>query len=151
MQSVTHLPVRGCLLVHREPGNATVEMALLAPILGLLLGALGATAVVVQAQLGLVAVAEEAALAATYAPSPQQAVAIGQTRGQRVGQGYALRNGSLVVTIDPTGFAPGGVMRATAHYQLSASQVPLLGLAHLDLEQRHAEPIPRYQSLGGTP
>ena len=139
------------LLIRREPGNAIVEMALLAPVLGLLLAALGAMAIVVQAQLGLVAVAEEAALAATYAPSPKQAVTLGQTRGQQVGQGYALRNGSLVVAVDPSGFGPGGIVRATAHYQLSASQVPLLGLAHLDLEQRHAEPVPRYRSLGGTP
>jgi Flp pilus assembly protein TadG len=57
------------LLADRVPGNAIVEMALLAPVLGLLLAGLGAIAIVVQAQLGLVAVAEEAALAATYAPS----------------------------------------------------------------------------------
>ncbi len=139
------------LLAYREPGNAIVEMALLAPIVGLLLASLGAMAIAVQAQLGLVAVAEEAALAATYAPGPQQAVTLGQARGQQVGQGYALRNGSLTVTIDSSGFAPGGHVRATAHYQLSATQVPLLGLAHLDLEQRHAEPVPRYRGLGGTP
>ena len=83
------------LLAYREPGNAIVEMALLAPIVGLLLASLGAMAIAVQAQLGLVAVAEEAALAATYAPGPQQAVTLGQARGQQVGQGYALRNGSL--------------------------------------------------------
>jgi len=147
---MAHLCMRQ-LLAHRESGNAIVEMALLAPILGVLLAGLGAMAIVVQAQLGLVAVAEEAALAATYAPNPEQAVSLGQARGQQVGQGYALRNGSLAVTIDPTKFAPGGVVRATAHYQLSASQVPLLGLARVDLEQRHAEPVPRYRSLGGTP
>jgi hypothetical protein len=147
---MAHLHVRP-LLADRKSGNAIVEMALLAPILGVLLAGLGAMAIVVQAHLGLVAVAEEAALAATYAPDPGQAVNLGQTRGQQVGRGYALRNGSLVVTIDPTAFAPGGVVRATAHYQLSASQVPLLGLAHVDLEQRHAEPVPRYRSLGATP
>src|SRR5438067_725212 len=88
------------LLDYREPGNAIVEMALLAPLLGLLLAGVGAISIVVQAQLGLVAVAEEAALAATYAPSPKRAVTLGQTRGQQVGQGYALRNGSLAVMID---------------------------------------------------
>jgi hypothetical protein len=41
-------------------------------------------------------------------------------------------------------------VKATAHYQLSADQVPLLGLAHLDLEQRHAELVPLYRGLGGT-
>jgi Flp pilus assembly protein TadG len=147
---MVHPPLRH-LLGHREPGNAIVEMALLAPIVGALLAGLGAMAIVVQAQLGLVAVAEEAARAATYAPSPQQAVSFGRARGQQVGEGYALRNGSLVVTVDSTAFAPGGVVRATAHYQLSASQVPLLGLAHVDLEQRHAEPVPLYRGLGGTP
>lgn len=138
-------------LRHREPGSAIVEMALLAPIVGLVLAGLGATAIAVQAQLGLVAVAEEAARAASYAANPAQAVSFGQSRGLQVGRGYALRNGSLLVTIDPTAFAPGGIVRATAHYQLSASQVPLLGLARLDLEQRHAEPVPRYRSLSGQP
>jgi hypothetical protein len=95
-------------------------------------------------------VAEEAALAATYAASPQQAVSLGQQRGLEVGRGFALRNGSLVVSIDATGFAPGGLVKATAHYQLSADHVPLLGLAHLDLEQRHAELVPLYRGLGGT-
>jgi hypothetical protein len=126
-------------------------MALLAPILGVLLAGLGATAIAVQTQLGLVAVAEEAARAATYAASPAEAVRSGQLRGRQVGQGYALRNGSLVVTIDPTAFAPGGIVRATAHYQLVASNVPLLGLARLDLEQRHAELVPRYRGLGVQP
>jgi hypothetical protein len=136
---------------HRQPGSAIVELAVLAPVVGLLLAGLAAVAIAIQAQLGLVSVAEEAALAATYASSPEQAVSFGQARGQQVGRGYALRNGSLVVAIDATGFAPGGVVRATAHYRLSADQVPLLGLAHLDLEQRHAEPVPRYRGLGGTP
>ena len=69
---MAHLHVRP-LLPHREPGSAIVEMALIAPILGLLLAGLGAMAIVVQAQLGLVAVAEEAAQAATYAGNPTQA------------------------------------------------------------------------------
>jgi hypothetical protein len=138
------------LLPRRERGNAVVELAVLAPIVGVLLAGLAAVAIAIQAQLGLVSVAEEAALAATYASSSAQAVTLGQARGQRVGEGYALRNGSLVVTIDASGFAPGGVVRATAHYQLSAEQVPLLGLAHLDLEQRHAEPVPLYRGLAGT-
>ncbi len=139
------------LLLGRQRGNAVVELAVLAPIIGVLLAGLAAVAIAVQAQLGLVSVAEEAAVAATYASSPAQAVALGETRGRQVGQGYALRNGSLVVTIDATGFAPGGVVRATAHYQLSADQVPLLGLAHLDLEQRHAELVPLYRGLAAAP
>jgi Flp pilus assembly protein TadG len=136
---------------HRQRGSAIVELAVLAPVFGVLLAGLAAVAVTVQAQIGLVSVAEEAALAATYAASPEQAVAFGQQRGQEVASGFALRNGSLAVGVDATGFGPGGVVRATAHYQLSANQVPLLGLAHLDLEQRHAEVVPMYRSLAGQP
>jgi hypothetical protein len=135
----------------RKPGNAVVELAVLSPIIGVLLAGLAAIAIAVQAQLGLVSVAEEAALAATYASGPAQAVVLGQARGQQVGQGYALRNGSLVVAIDASGFAPGGVVRATAHYQLSADQLPLLGLARLQLEQRHAELVPVYRGLAAAP
>jgi len=140
------------LLPRRQPGNAVVELAVLAPVVGVLLAGLAVLAIAVQAQLGLVSVAEEAALAAAHASSPEQAVTVGRERGQRVvALGYALRNGSLDVSIDATGFAPGGVVRATAHYQLSADQVPLLGLARLDLEQRHAEPVPLYRGLAGAP
>ena len=135
----------------RESGNAVVELAVLAPILGVLLAGLGAVAIVVQAQLGLVAVAEEAALAATYAADAGEAVSLGQLRGQQVGHGYALGNGSLVITMDASSFEPGGVVRATARYQFSASQVPLLGLAQLNLEQRHAEPVPRHRGLSVAP
>jgi hypothetical protein len=135
----------------RHRGGAIVELAVLAPVFGVLLAGLAAVAIMVQAQIGLVSVAEEAALAATYAANPDQAVAFGQQRGQEVGSGFALRNGSLVVGVDATGFGPGGVVRATAHYQLSASQVPLLGLAHIDLEQRHAEVVAMYRSLAGQP
>lgn len=135
----------------RQRGNAVVELAVLAPVFGVLLAGLAAVAITVQAQLGLVSVAEEAALAATYASGPDQAADFGQQRGQAVGRGFALRNGSLAVTIDATGFAPGSIVRATAHYRLSADQVPLLGLAHIDLEQRHAELVPLYRGLGRAP
>jgi Flp pilus assembly protein TadG len=135
----------------RQRGSAVVELAVLAPLVGVLLAGLAAVAITVQAQIGLVSVAQEAALAATYAASSEQATSLGQQRGQQVGRGFALRNGSLTVGIDATGFGPGGVVRATAHYQLSASQLPLLGLAHLDLEQRHAEPVPMYRSLASQP
>jgi hypothetical protein len=138
-------------MLHRKSANAVVELAVLAPIVGVLLAGLAAVAIAIQAQLGLVSVVKEAALAATYAASPAQAVSLGLARGQEVGRGYTLGNGSLVVTIDATGFAPGGVVRATAHYRLTADQVPLLGLAQLDLEQRHAAPVPLYRGLAGTP
>ena len=146
-----HVPRARQLLAGHQHGNAVVELAVLAPIVGVMLAGLAAVAIAVQAQLGLVSVAEEAALAATYASSPAQAVVLGQSRGLQVGKGYALRNGSLVVTIDVSGFAPGGVVRATAHYQLSADRVPLLGLARLDLEQRHAELVPLYRGLATAP
>ena len=51
-------------MLHRESANAVVELAVLAPIIGVLLAGLAAVAIAIQAQLGLVSVAEEAALGA---------------------------------------------------------------------------------------
>jgi Flp pilus assembly protein TadG len=49
------------LLCRRQPGSAIVELAVLAPVVGVLLAGLAAVAIAIQAQLGLVSVAEEAA------------------------------------------------------------------------------------------
>ena len=128
-------------------GSATVELALLAPILGLFVVGLAAIAVVVQAELGLVAVVEEASRAAAHSPTADQAIVDGVDRGQQVGAGYALRNGTLQITIDPSAFGPGGSVGAAATYRILGSDVPLLGLVGLDLERRHAEPVARFRSF----
>jgi Flp pilus assembly protein TadG len=132
---------------HRAQASAMVELALLVPILGLLLAGIGAIAIVVQVQLGLISMVEEASRAAAHASNATEATARGQARGQQVAAGYALGNGSLVIELDTSAFGPGGAVRATGRYRLLPAQVPLLGLPQLSLQQRHTEPIPRYRGL----
>src|ERR671923_107394 len=75
---------------HRRgaPGQALVDFTFLAPILMLLFLGLVGLGVEVWAQLGLVAVAQEAAHAAAVAPDQSAAVDQGTTRGYQVGSGY---------------------------------------------------------------
>jgi Flp pilus assembly protein TadG len=82
-----------------ERGQASVELALVTLVLAVLVVGLVSASEIVQAQIGLTAVAEEAAHAAALAPSRDTVQERGQERGLAVGDGYALRNGSLSVVI----------------------------------------------------
>jgi len=123
------------------------EMGVLVLVLVVL--ALGLSAVwgVVQVEVGLSAVAEEAARAAALAPSSALVEQRGTDRGLAVGAGYALKNGSLVVTIDSSQFAAGGRVWARARYRLSSSDLPLIGAGGLDLEREQLEIVPGFRSL----
>ncbi len=134
-----------------ERGQALLGFALAAPILAVTLIGLFGVALVVQAQLGLVAVAEDAARAAALAATPDQAVQLGTARGQLVAAGYPLGDGSLRVTIDASQFRPGGSVRATAGSRMDGRDVPLLGPADLTFEREHAEPVAAYRSFGAAP
>lgn len=134
-----------------ERGEALVSFALAVPILAVTLIGLLGISLVVQAQLGLVAVAQDAARAASLADTPDQAVRQGVARGQLVAAGYPLGNGSLRVSIDTSAFRPGGSVRATARYQVSGRDVPALGPTELPLQRAHAEPVATYRSFGAAP
>ena len=131
----------------RSQGSAVVEFTFLAPILMLLFLGLVGLGVEVWAQLGLVAVAQEAAHAAAVAPSETTAVAQGTTRGYQVGSGYRLGNGSLRVSVDASQFGPGGRVSAVATYHLGRTEIPLLGGLDLPLQQQHVELVSHYRSF----
>jgi len=134
---------------HAERAQATAELGLLVLVLAvLLIGMVGVTEVV-QTEMGLTTVAEEAARAAALAPSADLVQDRGQERGLAVGTGYALRNGSLTVSVDPDQFQPGGRVRAVASYRLTSRDVPLLGWGSLALKREHVEVVPRFRSLPG--
>ena len=131
----------------RSRGSAVVEFTFLAPILMLFLLGLVGLGVEVWAQLGLVAVAQEAAHAAAVAPSEATAVGQGTARGYQVGRGYRLGNGSLHVSVDASQFGPGGRVSAVATYHLGRTEIPLLGSLDLPLEQQHVELVSHYRSF----
>jgi hypothetical protein len=124
-----------------------VEFTFLAPMLMLFVLGLVGLGVEVWAQLGLVAVAEEAAHTAAVAPDDVAAIQQGTARGYQVGSGYRLGNGSLQVAVDASDFGPGGRVSAIATYRLGRTEIPLLGSLDLPLQQQHVEVISRYRSF----
>ena len=131
--------------------QATVEMGMVTLLLALLVVGMAAATSLVQAQMGLATVAEEAALAAAMAPSADTVEQRGVDRGLEVAAGYALRNGSLQVMIDQSDFRPGGSVRAQAIYRVTSADVPLLSLGSIVLSRDHIERVPRFRSLVTTP
>jgi Flp pilus assembly protein TadG len=127
--------------------QATVELALVTLVLAVLVVGVVSLSEIFQAQIGLTAVAEEAALAAALAPSVDTVEQRGQERGSAVADGYALRNGSLTIGVQVDDFSPGRQVRAVATYELTARDIPLLALASVNLSQAHAEVIPQFRGV----
>ena len=117
----------GPLMNQRTPGQATVELGFLALLLVAVLVGLVGVAELVQVEVGLTGVAEEAAHAAALAPSADLVEERAQQRGAAVASGYALRNGTLQVSVDPSQFRAGGRVRAVASYRVTAQDIPMLG------------------------
>src|SRR5438270_7051878 len=91
-----------------QRAQALVELALAIPILLLLAFGVIAVGRVIDAQMGVSAVAREEARAAALANGSQEASSNGLERGQEVAGGYHLGNGSLQLTVDPGTFERGG-------------------------------------------
>jgi hypothetical protein len=123
-------------------GQALVELALVLPLLLFLAFAVVGAGRIVQAQLGVGAVAREAARAGVSGRSAPA----GQARGEEVGRGYALSNGSLAVLVDGGRFASGGQVRAVASYEVRFDDLPLLGWARVRVRGEALEAIDLYRS-----
>jgi Flp pilus assembly protein TadG len=134
-------------LEHRAGGQSTVELAFATLILAVLVVGMVGVTEVLQAQVGLTAVAEEAAHAAALAPSAGSSQQRGRERGMAVGNGYALRNGSLNVDIQYGAFEAGQQIRAVATYRLTTRDIPLLMAATVQVRREHLEVIPRFRAL----
>jgi len=137
-----------------ERGQALVEVALVIPVLLLLAFGVVAVGRVTDAQMGVSAVAREAARAAALANDPGEAASQGVTRGQEVAAGYHLGDGSLQLAVNAGNFTRGGTVQASAHYTVSLGDLPLLGWAHITVGSTHLERIDLYRSFwpaGATP
>lgn len=137
-------------LAKRQDGQALVEAALVIPIL-LLLG-FGVVGVgrVVQAQMGVSAVAREAARAGALASNRNEAVTRGLVTGQGVAQGYGLGQGPLELGVDPGSFTRNGIVQAAVRYRVSLTDLPLLGWVQVTVAAHHREPIDPYRSRWRT-
>lgn len=114
----------------------------------LLLLAFGVVGVgrVTRAQMGVSAVAREAARAGTLASDPGTALSQAQATGQAVANGYQLTNGSFQLSVDLGDFSPGSQVQARAGYTVDLSDLPLLGWVELPVTSVHAERIDLYRS-----
>lgn len=129
-----------------QRGQSLVEAALVLPLLLLLtFGVLGVGRVL-QAQMGVTAVAREAARVGALSTSPGQAAALASAQGQAVAQGYQLTNGSLQLTVDPGSLARGGRVRAEARYTVWLQDLPLPGWLHVSVHSAHIERVDLYRS-----
>ena len=137
----------GPLTRHRAAGQATVELGFLALVLVTVLVGLVGVAELVQIEVGLTGVAEESAHAAALAPSADLVEQRARERGTTVAVGYALRNGTLQVSVDPGEFRAGGRVRAVASYRVTAQDIPMLGWGEVRLQREHTEPVPRFRSV----
>jgi hypothetical protein len=137
-----------------DRGQALVEVALVIPMLLLLAFGVVAVGRVTDAQMGVSAVAREAARTAALANDPGEAASQGVTRGQEVASGYHLGDGSLQLAVDAGGLTRGGTVQASAHYTVSLGDLPLLGWARITVGSTHLERVDLYRSFwqtGATP
>lgn len=123
-------------------GQALVELVLVLPLLLFLAFAVVGVGRIVQAQLGVEAVAREAARAGVAGRS----AGAGQVRGEEVARGYALTNGSLAVLVNGARFAPGGQVTGVATYEVRFDDLPLLGWARVRVRGEALEAIDLYRS-----
>lgn len=129
-----------------QRGQALVEAALVLPLLLMLaFGVIGVSRVT-RAQMGVDAVAREAARAGALAGNPSDALTRATTRAQDVAAGYHLTNGSLRVTVDLGSFARGGDVRAAVQYTVSLGDLPLFGWLQVRVASAHVERIDIYRS-----
>ncbi len=154
VQAVKHRAHTSTLPWGNECGQALVEVALVIPILLLLAFGVVAVGRVTDAQMGVSAVAREAAGSAALANNPGAAASRGVTQGQEVAAGYHLGDGSLQLAVNAGNFTRGGTVQASAHYTVSLGDLPLLGWAHITVGSTHLERIDLYRSFwpaGATP
>ena len=124
-------------------GQSLVEVAIALPLLLFLAFAVVGAGRIVQARLGVSAVAREAARAGAQGLT----AGAGHARGEVVAQGYGLTNGSLELLVDGGRFEPGGRVTGVASYAVDFSDLPLLGWAHVLVRGEAWEAIDLYRSV----
>ena len=129
-----------------DDGQALVEVALVLPMLLLLAFGVVAVGRVIQAQIGVSAVAREAARVVALGEEPGAAQAQGLAAGYAAAAGYGLQNGTLRLAVNPGDMARGGRVTAQASYAVSLGDLPLLNWASVGVSSTHNERVDLYRS-----
>ena len=132
----------------RERGTASLELALLAPVLLVLVATVVASGRIVQTKSAVLATAREAARAASEATDRGAAAQAGREAASRVAAGLGLDPGRLSVAQKAGGFDRGGRYVVRVSYRVSLADLPGLGAlpGSFVLSAEHAEPIQRFKS-----
>ena len=134
---------------HRR-GQALVETALVIPMLLTLAFGVVAAGRVAHGQMAVGAVAREVARAAALADTATDAQSRGVARGREVAAGYGIDDASLEVQVQTGAFSRGGEVRASARYEVSLQDLPLLGWARVPVASERRERIDTYRSRWRT-
>jgi TadE-like protein len=131
-----------------ERGTASVELALLAPVLVVLVAVVTAAGRMVETKSAVLSVAREAARAAAEAPNAAAANDAAIATAQQVAEGLGLDPARLSIVQDPHAFARGAPYEVSVSYQVSMADLPGLGLlpGSVTLGEEHAELIDTYRS-----
>jgi hypothetical protein len=135
------------LRAHRQPAQATIEVALVIP--GLLLGLflLAAVGLVARADAEVAGVAVEAARAGALVASAADAEPAAIDRAQAVATAYGMTLQRLEVAVDASDFRRGGEVRVQARYDLPLASLPLIGWGRVQLHHEAVEPVDAFRSL----
>jgi Flp pilus assembly pilin Flp len=131
-----------------ERGAAAVEMALLAPVLVLMLATVVAAGRVVETKSAVLAVAREAARAASEAPDASEARRSASERARQVAVGLGLDPARLIISQDPGGFRRGEPYTVHVTYRVGLADLPGLGIlpGSFVISAEHSEIVERFKS-----
>ncbi len=130
-----------------QRGQGLVEAALTLPVVLVLAFGVVALAQLTQAQMGVSAVAREAARSGALADSATDAISQGEMRGREVAEGYDMDSERLQLTVASPTWGRGGEVAASVHYTVSFEYLPLLGWASVGVSGSHTERVDLYRSL----
>lgn len=130
-----------------QRGQGLIEAALTVPVVLVLAFGVVALAQLTQAQMGVSAVAREAARSGALGGSATDAISQGEARGREVAAGYDMDNKRLHLTVASPTWGRGGEVVASVHYSVSFEYLPLLGWASSDVSSSHTERVDLYRSL----
>ena len=110
-----------------ESGQAMLEIALVAPLLLLFVLGMLLFGRLLQARVGTIAAAREAARVVAEASAESAGLTLAQQRAVDVASGYGLATSRFQVSIDDGGFGRGGTVTVHTSYQVPIGDLPLTG------------------------
>ncbi len=129
-----------------ESGGALVEAALVLPVVLVIAFVVVMVGRVARAEIGVHAVAREAARTLATSASAADGIDAAQARAREVAGGYGLSPDQVGLTIDAGSFARGGTVSAGASYRVGLGDLPLLGTLAVTVSSTQAERVDLYRS-----